>query len=47
MTTYLGAGAAVIEAIVGDPELEALAIPAGQDVTWQADTVNPPVAPPG
>jgi hypothetical protein len=43
MSTYLGATAATVEAVVGDPELEALAIPAGQGVTWEADTVNPSV----
>ncbi len=47
MTTYLGGPAAAIEAVVGDGELEALAIPAGQGVTCEADTVNPRVGPPG
>jgi len=46
MTTYVGGSAEAIEAIVGDPDLEALEIPAGQDVTWEADTVNPSVGPP-
>jgi hypothetical protein len=47
MTTYLGGTAAAIEAVLADTELEALAIPAGQSVTWEADTVNPSVGPPG
>ncbi len=46
MSTYVGGAAAAIEAIVSDRELEALAIPAGQGVTWETDTVNPPVDPP-
>ena len=46
MTTYLGGAAEAVEAVVADPELEALAIPEGQDVTWEADTVNPSVGPP-
>jgi hypothetical protein len=45
MATYLGGTAAAIEAVVSDPGLEALAIPAGQDVTEAADTVNPRVGP--
>jgi hypothetical protein len=46
MTTYLGGTAASVEAVVGDAELEALEIPAGQSVTWDADTVNPLPRPP-
>jgi hypothetical protein len=46
MTTYLGASRAAVDAVVGDPELEALAILAGQSVTWEADDVNPLPAPP-
>jgi hypothetical protein len=46
MTTYVGASAAAIEAVVSDEELEALTIPAGQSVTWEADTLNPSVGPP-
>jgi hypothetical protein len=46
MTTYLGGTTTAVEAVVSNPELEALAITAGQDVTWEADTVNPPVGPP-
>ena len=46
MTTYVGGSGAAIEVLVGDAELEALAVPAGQDVTWEADTVNPSVGPP-
>ncbi len=46
MTTYLGGTAAAIEAVVNDPELEALVIPAGQDVTSEADRVNPPAGRP-
>lgn len=42
MSTYLGATAAAVESVARDVELEALAIPAGQDVTWEADTLNPP-----
>jgi hypothetical protein len=47
MTTYLGGSAAAIDAVLGDAELEALPIAAGQSVTWEADTVNPGVGPPG
>jgi len=46
MSTYVGGGAATIEAVLADPALEALPIPAGQSVTWEADTINPPVGPP-
>jgi len=46
MTTYVGGSADAIEALGRDLELETLAIPAGQAVEWDADTVNPPVAPP-
>jgi hypothetical protein len=46
MSTYLGGTAAAVEAAVSDPALEALVIPAGQDVTWEADSVNPPAGEP-
>ncbi len=46
MTTYVGGDAATVAALAGDDELEALAIPAGQGVTWESDTVNPRVGPP-
>jgi hypothetical protein len=46
MTTYLGASREVVEAVTTDDELEALEIPAGQSVTWEADRLNPPVGSP-
>jgi hypothetical protein len=46
MTTYVGGSVDAIEALGCDLELETLAIPVGQGVEWDTDTVNPPVAPP-
>jgi hypothetical protein len=46
MSTYFGGTAAAVEAVVNDPELEAVVIAAGQDVTWEADTLNPPAGEP-
>ena len=46
MSTYLGGAADTVEAVVSAPELEALAIPAAQDVTVEADTINPPAGEP-
>jgi hypothetical protein len=41
MSTYLGGTAAMVEAVTRERDLEALAIPRGQDVTWEADKINP------
>ncbi|MFG1784137.1 hypothetical protein ACGFIU_17000 [Rhodococcus oryzae] len=46
MTTYVGGTHGCIDAIVGDPDLEALAVLDTQRVTWNSDTVNPLPAPP-
>ena len=46
MTTYVGGGRAAIDALLGDPELEALAVADDQGVTWDTDTINPLPAPP-
>lgn len=46
MSTYFGGSAAAVEALVCDAELEALEIPARQDVTWEADRINPSAGPP-
>ncbi|AQA23089.1 hypothetical protein BTZ20_3356 [Rhodococcus sp. MTM3W5.2] len=46
MTTYVGGTHGCIDAIVGDPDLEALAVLDTQRVTWDSDTVNPLPAPP-
>jgi hypothetical protein len=46
MTTYVGASGAAIEALLADDQLEVLAVPDSQSVTWQADTINPLPAPP-
>ncbi|GEM35473.1 hypothetical protein NN3_64800 [Nocardia neocaledoniensis NBRC 108232] len=40
MTTYVGGSVAAIEALTGDPGLEALAATADDRVTWNSDTVN-------
>lgn len=46
MTTYVGGSVECIDAILGDPQLEALPVSVDQSVTWQADTINPTPAPP-
>jgi hypothetical protein len=46
MTTYVGAGARCIEAIVRSDVLEAMPVPSDQRVTWDADTINPLPHPP-
>jgi hypothetical protein len=46
MTTYVGGSGACIDAVLAETSLEALAVSVDQDVTWEADTVNPLPAPP-
>ena len=46
MTTYVGAGARCIQAIVSSDVLEAMPVPSDQRVTWDADTINPLPDPP-
>jgi hypothetical protein len=46
MTTYVGAGARCIQAIVNSDALEAMPVPSDQRVTWDADTINPLPDPP-
>jgi hypothetical protein len=46
LTTYVGASGAAIEALLADEQLEVLAVPDTQSVTWQADTINSLPAPP-
>ncbi len=46
MTTYVGAGARCIQAIVSSDALEAMPVPSDQRVTWDADTINPLPDPP-
>ncbi|MHA4848679.1 hypothetical protein L1080_003925 [Rhodococcus sp. MSC1_016] len=41
MTTYLGASAECVEAVLTAPELEALPATSDQKITWDSDTVNP------
>ena len=47
MTTYIGASAHCIQAIVDSHALEALPVASDQRVTWDADTINPLPDPPG
>jgi hypothetical protein len=42
MTTYVGGSAACIAGVLAADGLEAAPVSAGQRVTWDADTVNPP-----
>jgi hypothetical protein len=42
VTTYVGASAACVAALLTHPGLEAAAVPVDQRCTWDADTVNPP-----
>lgn len=46
MTTYVGASASCIQAIVSSESVEAMVVTANQRVTWDADTVNPLPDPP-
>jgi hypothetical protein len=46
MTTYIGGSRDCIQSLVADGNLEAMIVPVDQSVTWEADTLNPPVAPP-
>jgi hypothetical protein len=46
MTTYVGGSAACINALLDDGQIEALAVPVDQSVTWETDTVNPVPTPP-
>jgi len=41
MTTYVGGTRACIEALLADDRLEVLPVSVEQDVTWEADTINP------
>lgn len=41
MTTYVGGSRAAVEALLADDQLEVLAVPDNQSVTWEADTINP------
>lgn len=41
MTTYLGASAECVGAVLADDALEALPATPDQNVTWDSDTVNP------
>jgi hypothetical protein len=46
MTTYVGASASAVAALLADERLEALPVPESQSVTWEADTINPLPKPP-
>ena len=46
MTTYVGASARCIRAIVSSDALEALPVNSDQRITWDADTINPRPDPP-
>jgi len=41
MTTYVGGRSEAISALLDDEQLEALRVPLGQRVDWEADTINP------
>jgi hypothetical protein len=41
MTTYVGGSSAAVEALLADDQLEVLAVPDNQGITWEADTINP------
>jgi hypothetical protein len=41
MSTYVGGSSAALDALLGDEQIEALAVPVDQSVTWEADTLNP------
>lgn len=46
MTTYLGAEADCINAVTRDPRLESRPAGVDQRITWDSDTVNPPLPAP-
>jgi hypothetical protein len=46
MTTYVGASNSAVEALLADERLEVLPVPDSQNVTSEADTVNPLPKPP-
>ena len=46
MTTYAGGSSAAIETLLADDQLEVLAVPDNQSITWEADTINPLPEPP-
>ena len=46
MTTYVGGSSKAMQALLDDDQIEALAVPDGQSVTWEADTINPLPKPP-
>jgi len=41
MTTYVRGSRSAVEALLADDQLEALAVPDNQSVTWEADAINP------
>lgn len=47
MTTYIGGTRTTIDALLDDEQIEALAVPDDQSVTWEADRINPLPRPPG
>jgi hypothetical protein len=46
MRMYVGGSRALIDAIVADDHLEAVAVSVDELVTWEADAINPLPAPP-
>jgi hypothetical protein len=46
MTTYIGGSAQCIKAVLDSNALEAMVVTSDQDVTWEADAVNPRPDPP-
>jgi hypothetical protein len=46
MTTYVGGSSAAVQTLLADDQLEVLAVPDNQSVTWEADRVNPLPEPP-
>jgi hypothetical protein len=46
MTTYIGGSRAAIDALLADEQIEALAVPVDQSITWEADGINPLPEPP-
>lgn len=41
-TTYIGASTDCVDRLIGDRRVEAMRVPADQDISLDADTVNPP-----
>jgi hypothetical protein len=46
MTTYIAGSSELVDALLADDRLEALAVSADQFVHWETDTINPLPAPP-